>query len=318
MEKEAFSKELENFILSEKSVYFIENMLKSKEREIDDKILNNPQNTSILPMLFYLCENQRFFCSERIKKKLSRNYESQLLRTLYLKTREEEVIKLLQLNKIKSRVLKGSSISNKLYPLPELRPSKDIDICVKEEDFKKTIQLLQKDSWTLVEKQYYHYLLNKNGISLEIHRNLFSHAWGVLFNIKDMDHVEYIEEEFSMPKLFVFLLLKLFCEGQLSLIKLYDLFLFKNLYTINDKILNESNISWNYEYAYSSLIRNFEKKILKNYRLNKIYFVFCMPNKKSKIESILFPDKEILKRMYDGKKISKLVHIKRMLRLFLT
>ena len=97
--------------------------------------------------------------------------QSQWVRVMYA---QEEVIRLLEENKIPSVVIKGAAAAM-YYPHPMLRSMGDVDILVKRADQERTAALLEANGFTLTKekrKDLHHYSYRKNDISIELHKRL--------------------------------------------------------------------------------------------------------------------------------------------------
>lgn len=113
------------------------------------------------------------------KNEIGAKFEKQIFMAIFryenLNYEYTRICETLENEKITFVPLKGSVI-RKLYPLPWLRTSCDIDILVKESDIDRTVSLLcEKLDYTADPKRHYHdvSLYSKNKIHLELHFNIF-------------------------------------------------------------------------------------------------------------------------------------------------
>lgn len=89
---------------------------------------------------------------------------------------QDEITTLFNEYHIKHVFLKGSVIS-KLYDDPVLRTRGDIDILVSKKDLKLVRNIFKKNGFKFDHKTVVHDSYLKNGISIEIHKGLFSEAY---------------------------------------------------------------------------------------------------------------------------------------------
>lgn len=89
--------------------------------------------------------------------------------------------KLLEAEKIRYALLKGTDLAFRIYPSPVLRPFGDWDILFHPEDIRRALQLIEQDGWVPVtpfpkendDPRHFHYsLCQRNEMSLEPHWTL--------------------------------------------------------------------------------------------------------------------------------------------------
>ena len=132
--------------------------------------------------------------------------QSQWVRVMYA---QEEIIRLLEENKIPSVIIKGTAAAI-YYPYPILRTMGDVDLLVKRADMERAAELLEANGFTLIHEKridFHHYSYKKNDITIELHRRL-----GVVDNEDEellklfedgIDHRiwQVIEEKYQFPML---------------------------------------------------------------------------------------------------------------------
>ena len=89
--------------------------------------------------------------------------------------------KLLEGEKIRYALLKGTDLAFRVYPSPALRPFSDWDILFHPEDIRRALQLIERDGWIPIapfpkeneDPTHFHYpLCHRKGIALEPHWTL--------------------------------------------------------------------------------------------------------------------------------------------------
>ena len=119
---------------------------------------------------------------EKQRQRFKKLWVVNLSHSLILSNELKKVLQTLETERINALVLKGASMAQNYYPLPELRPFNDIDILVQKKDLDKIKDTLIKSGYTSQEKskenfnRKYWYCLpffqKKKKILLEIHWNI--------------------------------------------------------------------------------------------------------------------------------------------------
>ena len=119
---------------------------------------------------------------EKQRQRYKKLWVVNLIHSLMLSNELKKVLQTLKTEGIDTLVLKGASMAQNYYPLPELRPFNDIDILVHKEDLDKIKEALIKSGYTPQEKsqenfyrKYWysiHFFQKKKKILLEIHWNI--------------------------------------------------------------------------------------------------------------------------------------------------
>lgn len=90
---------------------------------------------------------------------------------------QDELIELLENNKIKVVTIKGSSAAM-YYPRPVIRSVGDIDIIVKKSDFEKAERIMKENGYIVkYGYNYKHIVFEKNGIDFELHKYFSNFAY---------------------------------------------------------------------------------------------------------------------------------------------
>ena len=129
---------------------------------IDDELMIVLKEQCFLPMLWFVSKKkeykafflQSFIVHEKIDK-ISNNLKN-----------------ILDSNNVKHVFLKGYFL-RELYPDRNLRTIGDIDILVEEENFDVVVKLLKENNFNFGEDDGHHIQIWKNGVLIELHRNLF-------------------------------------------------------------------------------------------------------------------------------------------------
>jgi len=153
----------------------------------------------------------------------SRGYH--LVRENHMRQVQQQVLDVLNQKGIGATVFKGSALADRLYPYPELRPRRDIDILVTPGQFDRAENLVQQAGWAAGPNQSLHRLYRKGEVSLELHRALFGAGESALYNYTPADTVRFINGEFEPHEEYVLYALKHFSENCLSPLKLCDQYL---------------------------------------------------------------------------------------------
>lgn len=133
-------------------------------------------------LLFYYLEGSAKLIPEEQKQFLKHSYSINLFRNITLFNELKRVLKTFKNHGVATLVLKGASLAENFYPLPELRPYNDIDILINKHDIQKAKEILinlgysppRKSEEAFNEKYWYsqHFFKKENNILLEIHWNI--------------------------------------------------------------------------------------------------------------------------------------------------
>jgi len=97
---------------------------------------------------------------------------------------QAELQAILKQNSITHCIIKGSDIADKYYPTPFLRPFVDIDLLIHSTDEDNIRRLLKTQGYVLKrERPHYHLGYEKDGVPVEVHTDLFSYKYRVLFEL---------------------------------------------------------------------------------------------------------------------------------------
>jgi len=195
-----------------------------------------------------------------------------LSRNIFNTESMSEVLRLFRTENIKSVILKGLALENSVYGNSGLRQMSDVDILINREDCIKARKILINNGYvSLPVKSIFHELiishygkhlpaLIKNGISVEIHHNLFGGKNNELTKMlyESSNEVEIKAERawFPRPQIFFLYLVKHLSQHEMnneSQLRLYtDLVVLIEKY--NDEILNDTLLKYADEAGMSEIL----------------------------------------------------------------
>ncbi len=189
-------------------------------------------------------------------KEFDDKYQNILTQTYYHFIRrdvgQQEMIKRLRKLFIKEEMpfifLKGAHLKN-LYPKTFYRGMTDIDILVKESDYKKINRMLREHQYHCIEKYYFHntYVYKGIGEHIELHpfiQHDFDHAFDGMF-LDPFEHIisnEHVEKKFTHEYELTYLLYHLAKHVETSGIgirSILDIYIYSKKMHLNLDILNQ-------------------------------------------------------------------------------
>lgn len=111
----------------------------------DDNFINFLVREKIAPYYYFKCNGQGNIGDRTfLKQELERYYYQFVAANLLFRKEAIEVLKILNNEGLKPILFKGLQLQKELYPLPELRPTSDLDLVVRrDEDFGHAMELLE-------------------------------------------------------------------------------------------------------------------------------------------------------------------------------
>ncbi len=134
---------------------------------------------------------------DRVKINFEKNLTKERMILCLLAEELQFSVQLLAQNKVPVIVLKGMDLSHRFYPDKMLRPMTDVDLLVKEESFKKAVQVLLKAGYKIIGKQRndrYRIEMSRfeDGLAVELHSRL-------LLSDEKSDLIQYWEQSVPHP-----------------------------------------------------------------------------------------------------------------------
>lgn len=143
--------------------------------DIDKDLLNELISQSLQTILYPLTNSYKNY------------YISWVIKQEEFYKLEKEITDLFNQNKISHVYFKGTVLS-KIYDDPYIRTRGDIDLYVMPKDLDKAVNILKQNGYILDESEdcMHHIGLNKNGLNVEVHFNMFDtdedKEWLTIFN----------------------------------------------------------------------------------------------------------------------------------------
>ncbi len=151
-----------------------------------DIVIDNALYHKIIPLLHKsLTTHFKTSIPDNALTNINRHLKESSLYTLVISASLINVINILNENEIEVLPVKGGILAEKLYGSATMRSYTDVDILVHQVNLEKSLNVLQKNNYTLLPEgipqstflkflQYYHHgrLLDKNGILIELHWEL--------------------------------------------------------------------------------------------------------------------------------------------------
>lgn len=133
-------------------------------------------------LLFYCLKENAGLIPEEQRQFIKHQYSINLLRNMAFSGELKRVLKAFKNHGIATLVLKGASLAENFYPLPELRPYSDIDILINKQGLGKVKEILinlgyappEKNEEKFNETYWYsqQFIKKENNMLLEIHWNI--------------------------------------------------------------------------------------------------------------------------------------------------
>jgi hypothetical protein len=297
-----------------------------------DSTRTGARDTAVAGLCYFYGINNRIVLSDSVIKQLQRYYAGQLARYTAVERTGNDIIEKLRRSGIDARVFKGTDIARRLYPWPELRCFKDIDILIDPSHAAECRTILESEGWELVASMYIHDVYRKAGVLLEVHTSLFGHGESILFGCTRSDIHRYISHTVQPEEEYRLLTMKLFTEPEIDKMKLLDLYLFRTVYNLKGMSIPKRWDGTLTMQLFDACIDNYAgKKTLKSTvsvmiltgRLCRVWqaikypFLLCsVPARCRKIRSILFPPPDVRRKIYGDSDTSSIRHIRRMIRVF--
>lgn len=229
-------------------------VIRSKTEQEWSELLSSPTVSSFAPVAFFVVLSNNIPIPPHARKTLERLY-AQNLKLYSLQARASvHVIDCLATEKVQTRLFKGIELAQRLYPWPEIRTSKDVDVVIAPDNASKACRTLQDAGWKLVQRLPIHDTFSKDGIILDVHTRFFGPCESALYCYFESDVDRFIRGEYSPEEHYVLLALKLFSETVLSPTKLLDLHILPRIAPLDAKTLAKVARRHNAEYALRSIL----------------------------------------------------------------
>jgi hypothetical protein len=189
--------------------------------------LREVANAPLLPVMHFLVSTSNLSVPQPVAAFLQRAYGGQLRRHAALKQAHDDAESVLRRAGIDFRRFKGLELGESLYPWPELRYSRDVDIVVRPQQFAYAREALQRNGWTLAASIPLHDTLSKLGVLLDVHRRLAGRGESVLFGIGAAAVERYLGATLSPDEEYSLLAVRMFADKDFTLARLLDLYLFR-------------------------------------------------------------------------------------------
>jgi hypothetical protein len=297
------------------------------------ELLSNPANRSLCPVLFYLGYTKAIHFPREILLLLEQKYGARFKNYSRLMELYSAIAALLEAGAISYRFFKGSDLAARLYPWPEIRNFRDIDVVVMPDRLDQARNLLEKAGWSIQARMSYHDVLRKDGITLDLHHSLLGRAESMLHHFSPSHTESFIRGTIGAEEEFLVILLKLFSETVFDKCKLLDLYLFRRQYPLDADRLNLvvrnhcaslpmqvlGSIVDSYQTGKS--LRGLSRLAVRRPALWALAKHACLlasvDRSFEKLVALAFPGKEQRAQMYPGQKVSLAGHISHSLFIFL-
>ncbi len=185
---------------------------------------------------------------------VSEKFKKKALLAVYRKTQQDgellRICKTLEDSKIPFIPLKGAVI-RKYYPEPWMRTSCDIDVLVRETDFKEAVATLKNElGYVAQDEAHYHdiSLFSPNGVHLELHFSIrennasldrvLDRVWDFASPISEKEHQLVLQDEYLLFYLVAHTAYH-FLSGGCGIRPFFDIWLLKKNAEINKEKLSE-------------------------------------------------------------------------------
>ncbi len=153
-----------------------------------------------------------------------------------------EITELFSLNEIDHMLLKGS-VLKKLYPKAEMRRMGDIDILIKQNQYKAVRKILFDNGYSELGETDHEYKWTKSNVLIELHKRLVARSHGDLYSYYGDWYEKAVPQKRHSYKMtdedfFIFLFVhfaKHYRKTGIGIIHMCDLYIF-----LKNKILNEA------------------------------------------------------------------------------
>jgi hypothetical protein len=196
-------------------------------------LLSSPANGSLIPVLYYGVVSRHLPACSGAFSLFERGYAARVKKFGRLQEQAGAIASLLSGKNIRHRFFKGLDVARRLYPWPELRSFRDIDVVVMPDQVETAREILERAGWETISRMSYHDVLAKDGITVDLHRSLLNHAESVLHNFDAADTIRFIDGRMGIEEEFLVLALKLFSETVFDSFKILDLYLFRQCYGLD-------------------------------------------------------------------------------------
>ncbi|MFH0921621.1 MAG: nucleotidyltransferase family protein [Fibrobacterota bacterium] len=180
----------------------------------------------IRPLFPLLYEELTLKQSTEIPESLRKAFFSSEERSHLLGDMSRQLSAILEANQVNYCYIKGLDIADRYYKPRMLRPSGDIDILVSHEDAARLGAILSGLGYRLFStRPHYHSRYEGNGVLLEVHSDIVSYKYRVLFRLDAVRTASLLEERRLSDELYLlYSCLQLFDEMGRRLFPLVDIY----------------------------------------------------------------------------------------------